>query len=135
MKWFRKVGPEPRDGSCCSVAQIASGCDGAKPFSLWRAKNPVNNFSLDKGAQEGNILGSFKQVDQPITGVEKTDRSLANGNPTRLNGSFQLRQLFPANDLSYGRHIKLKKQGEQRDLFRCLHDLTFSGDVDRRQEE
>ena len=103
--------------SCCSVAQIASGCDGAEPFSLWRSENTVNNLPLDKGAQEGIILRGFKQVDQPITGVEKTDRSLAHGNPTRLNGSFQFQQLFPAHNLSYGWHIKLKKQGEQRQLF------------------
>jgi hypothetical protein len=82
---FGKVGAEPRNRSCGSVAQIARGCDGAEAFSLWRAEDTVDNLPLDQVAEEWNIVGSLEQVDQPSTRVQKADRGLAYRNPARMN--------------------------------------------------
>ncbi len=99
------------------MAQIACCCNGAEAFSLWCAEDAVDNLSLDQVAEEWNILGSLKQVDQPSACVQKADGSLTHGYPTRKNRCFGIWQLFPADDLPYRRHVKLKKHGEQRDLF------------------
>src|ERR1700761_6126289 len=95
---LRKVGPEPRNRPCCSMAQIACGCDGAEAFSLWCAKDAVDDLPLYQVAQEWYVLRSLKQVDQPGAGIEKANRSLAHSNPARVRGGAGFRQLFPAND-------------------------------------
>jgi hypothetical protein len=46
-----KVGAEPRNRSCGSVAEIACRRYGAESFSLRRAEDTVDNLSLDQGAE------------------------------------------------------------------------------------
>ena len=47
---LRKGGPEPRNRSGGSVAQIARGRDGAEAVPLWSAEDSVDDFPLDQVA-------------------------------------------------------------------------------------
>ncbi len=54
----------------------------------------------------------------------------ADGDSARVDGGFQFRQLFPADDSAYGGHVEAEKHGEQRGLVGSLDDLTLGGNVD-----
>ena len=86
------VGPEPGDGSCRSVAQVACRGDGAQPFSLRGAQDAVDDFTLDQVAEKRNILGSLEKLDQPRAGTQQTDGRFADCQSARSNRGLGFRK-------------------------------------------
>jgi hypothetical protein len=117
VQWLGVVGPEPGDGSCGSVTEIAGRGDGAEASSLWASEDAVNDFALDQMAEKRYVLGSLEKLDQPGAGAQQADRGFTDSNSTALNGDFWFRKIFPAKDLPHCSHIESEKHRKQGDLF------------------
>ena len=106
MQGLGVVGAKPGDGACGAVAEVARGCDGAETFALRSAEDAVEDFALDKMAEERDVLGSIEKIDQSGAGVEQADGGFANRDSAVLNGGCRLGKFFAAEHLAHSGHVE-----------------------------
>ena len=86
-------------------------------------------------AEEGNVFGGVKKVDEAGAGGEETDGGFADGEAAGSDGGFGFGKIFAAEDLADGGHIEAQKHGEHGELLGGFEDLALRGDVDGGEQE
>ncbi len=129
------VAPEPLDYLGGAMALLAERCDGAKMLSLRAAQQPVDDFTLDEIAEEGNVLRRIEKVNKAGSRLEKLERSDADSHGACIGALPAEVKLRLRVDFANRRPLKLENHTKHGHFFRRRGYLAENGQIDRGEQE